>query len=58
MLKASNPPTTEHQIRIRRGTLEALRLEAQRRGVKLDELASALIESVVEGDLYAAVLGA
>jgi hypothetical protein len=49
--------TTEHRIRIDRDTADALKAEARRRGVPVDELASQIIATVVVDDLFAAVLG-
>jgi hypothetical protein len=44
------------QIQMQRRTLEALRLEARRRGGRADELAAAILRNVVSDDLYAAVI--
>jgi len=44
-------------MRLHRSTLDQLRTEALRRGVRADELAADLLRDVVTHGLFAAVLG-
>jgi hypothetical protein len=49
--------TTTIPLHFRRETMDQLRTEAKRRGVKVGAFAVEILGSVVAHDLYAAVLG-
>jgi len=50
-------PSQAVTIRLRRSTLDALRAEALRRGVRVDEFAAEILRDTVQHDLYVAFLG-
>jgi len=54
--QASNPPTVTVPICIKRHTIDQLKSEAQRRRMRADELASAILVNVIAHDLFLAVL--
>jgi hypothetical protein len=49
-------PTISVPVTIRRHTVDKLRSEARRRGLRADELASAILTNFVSDDLFAAVI--
>ena len=50
------PPTITVPIRIPTHTVDQLRSEARRRGLRADELASAILSNVITDDLVKAVI--
>jgi hypothetical protein len=49
-------PTVTVPIKIRRHTIDQLRIEARRRRLRADELASQILANVIADDLFLAVL--
>ena len=51
-----NAPTISVSIGVKGHTVDKLRSEAKRRGLRADELASVILANVVADDLFLAVL--
>jgi hypothetical protein len=56
MTRSSNVPTITVPIAVKQHSVDQLRAEAKRRGMRADELASAILSNVVADNLFAAVI--